>query len=30
MAVHFNPFTDFDPKNREIILNNKFCPFRKS
>jgi hypothetical protein len=29
MAVHFNPFTDFDPKNREIILNNKFCPFRK-
>ena len=30
MAVHFNPFTDFDPKNRETILNNKFCPFRKS
>lgn len=29
MAVHFNPFTDFDPKNREIILKNKFCPFRK-
>jgi predicted Zn-dependent protease len=30
MAVHFKPFTDFDPKNREIILNNKFCRFRKS
>ena len=30
MAVHFKPFTDFDPKNREIILNNKFCRFRRS
>jgi hypothetical protein len=29
MAVNFNPQTDFDRRNREIILQNKFCPFRK-
>jgi hypothetical protein len=29
MAVNFNPYTDFDRRNREIILRNKFCPFRK-
>jgi len=29
MSVHFNPFTDFDRKNREIIFKNKFCPFKR-
>ena len=29
MSVHFKPFSDFDRKNREIILKNKFCPFKR-
>ncbi|HWO43243.1 MAG TPA: M12 family metallo-peptidase [Candidatus Eisenbacteria bacterium] len=29
MSVYFNPFSDFDPKTREIINRNKLCPFKK-
>ena len=29
MSVYFNPYSDFDPKNREIINKNRLCPFKK-
>ena len=29
MAVYYRPYSDFDRKNRDVILRNKFCAFRR-